>query len=114
MLTGDPIPAARAAEFGLVNHVVALADLLPTAIALAEKITGSCDTNPMRPRTSAGSASRRSTPSRRMAPRSGSQKRSSKFATVVLPAPDGPTNAIVAPAGISNDSPDSADAERPG
>ncbi len=38
MLTGDPIPAARAAEFGLVNHVVPLADLLPTAIALAEKI----------------------------------------------------------------------------
>ena len=40
MLTGDPIPAARAAEFGLVNHVVPLADLLPTAIALAEKIAG--------------------------------------------------------------------------
>ncbi|WP_439569129.1 crotonase/enoyl-CoA hydratase family protein [Sphingopyxis sp.] len=38
MLTGDPIPAARAAEFGLVNHVVPLADLLPTAISLAEKI----------------------------------------------------------------------------
>ena len=38
MLTGDPIPAARAAEFGLVNHVVPLAELLPTAIALAEKI----------------------------------------------------------------------------
>jgi len=38
MLTGDPIPAARAAEFGLVNHVVPLADLLPTAMALAEKI----------------------------------------------------------------------------
>ncbi|HEY0596646.1 enoyl-CoA hydratase-related protein [Sphingopyxis sp.] len=38
MLTGDPIPAARAAEFGLVNHVVPLADLLPTAIAIAEKI----------------------------------------------------------------------------
>ena len=38
MLTGDPIPAPRAAEFGLVNHVVPLADLLPTAIALAEKI----------------------------------------------------------------------------
>ena len=38
MLTGDPIPAARAAEFGLVNHVVPLADLLPTALTLAEKI----------------------------------------------------------------------------
>ena len=40
MLTGDPIPAARAAEFGLVNHVVPLADLMPTALALAEKIAG--------------------------------------------------------------------------
>ena len=40
MLTGDPIPAARAAEFGLVNHVVPLADLMPTAIAIAEKIAG--------------------------------------------------------------------------
>ena len=38
MLTGDPIPAARAAEFGLVNHVVPLAELMPTALALAEKI----------------------------------------------------------------------------
>ena len=38
MLTGDPIPAARAAEFGLVNHVVPLTDLMPTALALAEKI----------------------------------------------------------------------------
>lgn len=40
MLTGDPIPAARAADFGLVNHVVPLADVLPTALALAEKIAG--------------------------------------------------------------------------
>ncbi|PAL22785.1 crotonase/enoyl-CoA hydratase family protein [Sphingopyxis sp. GW247-27LB] len=38
MLTGDPIPAPRAAAFGLVNHVVPLADLMPAAIALAEKI----------------------------------------------------------------------------
>ena len=38
MLTGDPIPAARAAAFGLVNQVVPLADLMPAAIALAEKI----------------------------------------------------------------------------
>ncbi|WP_447761120.1 enoyl-CoA hydratase-related protein [Sphingopyxis panaciterrae] len=40
MLTGDPIPAARAAEFGLVNHVVPLAEMMPTAIAIAEKIAG--------------------------------------------------------------------------
>jgi len=38
MLTGDPIPAPRAAEFGLVNHVVPLAELMPTALALAAKI----------------------------------------------------------------------------
>src|SRR3546814_13808003 len=38
MLTGDPIPAARAAEFGMVNPVVPLAALLPTELALAEKI----------------------------------------------------------------------------
>ncbi len=38
MLTGDPIPAARAAEFGFVNRVVPIAELMPTAIALAEKI----------------------------------------------------------------------------
>ena len=38
MLTGDPIPAARAAQFGLVNHVVPLAELMPTALALADKI----------------------------------------------------------------------------
>ncbi|MDK2760011.1 MAG: enoyl-CoA hydratase/isomerase family protein [Sphingopyxis sp.] len=40
LLTGDPIPAARAAEFGLVNHVVPLADLLPFALAIADKIAG--------------------------------------------------------------------------
>ena len=38
MLTGDPIPAARAAQFGLVNHVVPFAELMPTALALADKI----------------------------------------------------------------------------
>lgn len=38
MLTGDAITACRAAEFGLVNHVVPLADLMTTAMALAEKI----------------------------------------------------------------------------
>ena len=38
LLTGDPIDAARAAQIGLVNHVVADGEALPEAIALAERI----------------------------------------------------------------------------
>src|SRR3546814_7942032 len=38
MLTGEPIPAPRAAQFGLVNHVVPLADPPPPATALAAKL----------------------------------------------------------------------------
>lgn len=38
MLTGEMIDARRAMEIGFVNRVVPLADLLPTALALAEKI----------------------------------------------------------------------------
>ncbi len=38
LLTGDPITAARAYEVGLVNAVVPQDDVLPTAIALAERI----------------------------------------------------------------------------
>ena len=37
-LTGDSITASRAYEIGLVNTVVAPADVLPTALALAERI----------------------------------------------------------------------------
>jgi enoyl-CoA hydratase len=37
-LTGDLLPAARAAEWGLVNRVVPAAELLSTALALAETI----------------------------------------------------------------------------
>ncbi len=37
-LTGDPIDAARAYELGLVNRVVPSADVLPTALALAERV----------------------------------------------------------------------------
>jgi enoyl-CoA hydratase len=36
--TGDRIPAARAREIGLANHVCADAEVLPTAIAAAHKI----------------------------------------------------------------------------
>jgi len=38
MLTGDPIPAARAYEVGLVNKVVPRSELMPTARAYAERI----------------------------------------------------------------------------
>ena len=38
LLTGDPIDAARAAQIGLVNRVVAEGEALPEAIALAERI----------------------------------------------------------------------------
>ncbi|NNH69153.1 crotonase/enoyl-CoA hydratase family protein [Nocardia uniformis] len=37
-LTGDPVTAARAAEFGLVNHVAAPGHVLDAALALAERI----------------------------------------------------------------------------
>lgn len=37
-LTGDTIPVARAAQWGLVNAVVAPSEVLPAALALAEKI----------------------------------------------------------------------------
>ena len=37
-LTGDLLPAARAAEWGLVNRVVPAAEVLTTALALAETI----------------------------------------------------------------------------
>lgn len=38
LLTGDPFPAARALEIGLVNQVVPAAELLPAAFALARRI----------------------------------------------------------------------------
>lgn len=38
LLTGDPFPAARALELGLINRVVAHDDLLPAAHVLAERI----------------------------------------------------------------------------
>lgn len=38
LLTGDPIPAARAYEIGLVNKVVPHDEVLPAAFALAQRI----------------------------------------------------------------------------
>ena len=40
LLTGDPFDAETALRYGFANRVVPLADLMPTAIALAEKIAG--------------------------------------------------------------------------
>jgi len=37
--TGDPIPAARAAQFGLVNAVVPASDVIAAALALARRVT---------------------------------------------------------------------------
>lgn len=48
-LTGEPLSAQRAYEVGLVNRVVPLADVLPTAMALAQRI---CDNAPLAVRTS--------------------------------------------------------------
>jgi enoyl-CoA hydratase/carnithine racemase len=39
ILTGDPIDAARALQLGLVNQVVAAADVVDAALALSERIT---------------------------------------------------------------------------
>jgi enoyl-CoA hydratase/carnithine racemase len=38
LLTGDPIDAATAARWGLVNKVVAKAELMPAALAYARRI----------------------------------------------------------------------------
>jgi len=38
LLTGDPITARRAQEIGFVNHVVPATELMPFALAMAEKI----------------------------------------------------------------------------
>jgi enoyl-CoA hydratase len=40
LFTGDRFPAARARELGMVNHVVPRADLEPTVMAMAERISG--------------------------------------------------------------------------
>jgi enoyl-CoA hydratase/carnithine racemase len=37
--TGDPIPAARAAQFGLVNAVVPATEVIAAALALARRVT---------------------------------------------------------------------------
>jgi enoyl-CoA hydratase len=48
LLTGDPIDARRACEIGLVNRVVPLDQLMPSALKLAERI---CRNGPLAVRT---------------------------------------------------------------
>ena len=48
-LTGEPLSAARAYEIGLINRVVPSADVLATAMALAQRI---CANAPLAVRTS--------------------------------------------------------------
>jgi hypothetical protein len=69
--------------------------------------TKSWNTAVTRERHDAVSRSRMSVPSARTAPASGSYRRQSSFASVVLPAPFGPTIASDEPAGISKSNPSS-------
>jgi enoyl-CoA hydratase len=48
LLTGRPIDAKRAYDVGLVNRVVSLGRLMPTAMELAEQI---CENGPLAVRT---------------------------------------------------------------
>jgi enoyl-CoA hydratase len=48
LLTGQPIDAQRAYQIGLVNKVVPAAELMPTALKLAETI---CKNGPLAVRT---------------------------------------------------------------
>src|SRR5215468_915532 len=58
-------------------------------------------TSAMVPRSDSMVTRRRSWPSMVTRPRSGSKKRKIRLKTVVLPAPDGPTRATLAPAGTA-------------
>ena len=68
---------------------------------VSSKSTGSCVSSAEAPRTLASVASRRSCPSIRMAPATGSKKRRIRLSTVLLPAPLGPTSATFWPGAIS-------------
>jgi hypothetical protein len=66
---------------------------------------GSCGTTPIAPRRSARRSDRTSWPSSRTCPRSTSQKRGNRDTSVVLPPPDGPTNATTSPGATSRSIP---------
>ncbi len=74
----------------------------------------SCATSAMRLRRSSSLKLFRSAPSIRTVPVSGSQKRRNRAATVLLPAPDGPTSATDAPRGTAKETFDNARLLRPG
>ena len=40
LLTGDTVPVAKMAAFGLVNRVVPVAEVLPAALDIAQRIAG--------------------------------------------------------------------------
>ena len=70
-------------------------------------------TKATRPMRSRGSIWRTSMPPTRTRPESTSQKRGTRLAAVVLPPPEGPTSATVAPAGTSKLTWSSAGASAP-
>ena len=64
---------------------------------------GSCGTSPIEPRRSSKDSERTSIPSSVIRPVVTSQKRGMSKATVVFPAPLGPTSATTSPGAIAND-----------
>ena len=71
------------------------------------------NTKATRPMRSCGSISRTSTPPSRTVPPLTSQNRGTRLAAVVLPPPEGPTSATVAPAGTSKLTCESAGSSAP-
>jgi hypothetical protein len=65
--------------------------------AVASNRVGTCESMPISRRRSSRATRRRSTPSKRTSPRSGSSTPARMRATVVLPAPFSPTSATVSP-----------------
>ncbi len=70
---------------------------------LSENRNGSCGTMPMAPRSVASGHSRTSTPSTKTVPGGGSNNRGSRFSSVDLPDPVGPTSATVWPGSTLNE-----------
>ena len=70
---------------------------------LPENSAGSCGTMPIACRSSASRRARLSTPSSVIRPAVTSQNRGSRFASVVFPAPDGPTSATTSPGAMASD-----------
>ena len=82
--------------------------------SVAAKIVGRCGTQARRRRQATGSTSRRSIPSQRTAPDSGSSSRSTSAASVVLPSPLAPTSATRSPGSRRSETPRAPDGRGPG